>query len=139
MSYPHERLIEKHSIQTNELPAEIKESIEKFKALNKSLVNPESDLDEREEVKLSKQLKALSQELSNEIKEYLDDEAEDDLPESEINENIIAGLGKATTTTQELKRLGFVGANKLSMSFRLKVGKYILVKKIGSDTVRIEH
>lgn len=132
--WPHEKLIDTNGIAESQLPTPIQTMIKKFEALNRDLVEAENDDDEREEVKISRQLKSLSKDIAGLIKDHLDDESEDDLSPDELRLAILDEMvseGKTQTTSKELANKGYPGASRWGMTIDQRVGnKYRLVKRI---------
>lgn len=85
MKFEHQKLIEDNEIELENLPEELKTSIQLFNEKLEEYETAEEETDEAEVKELKAELKKLSSEISSEIREYLEEE---ELSEDEEDEEV---------------------------------------------------
>ena len=135
MQYKHEKLLAEHEINADNLTDELKADISQFNSIKSML----DDVEEDEEVKkIESKLAHLSEHISSEIRDFVNNEVKQDLSDVEVKENILKALlkeEKDLISKQELKSVGYDISKLTDGGEKLK--KYALKKQFYEVKYRI--
>lgn len=138
--FPHQILLEENEVNVKDLPNELVELINNFDAKLEDFETAEEAEEEEEIKELKKELKALSIEISGEIKEYLEENEsseEEDKVIPKDKEGILRYLyeeGYSQVSIQLLKRMGYpTGPFSKLLNTGERVGKYELKKTASQE------
>lgn len=129
--YQYQKLLKTNQISDAELPAQIREAIQKLHELDYDL---DEETDDAEIKDLTNQIKELDRELVDAITEWADDEVEEDLPAEKVKSNILQSLYVAKTHRIGLKHLRASGYNYPAASkWTEEIGGFRLKKNLYDD------
>jgi agmatine/peptidylarginine deiminase len=129
--YQYEKFLKRNQIIEDELPAEIKQSIDKLLKLDYELDEEDDDAEIKD---LTTQIKSLDKELVELITEWADDESDEDLPEEKVKENILSTYSRNGLTKIKLVQLKQAGYKFPSTSKWIeRIGAFKLEKNLFAD------
>lgn len=100
--YNYEKLLQRNGITEKQLPSSIQKVIEKLHNLDYEL---DEETEDAEIKAISASLREIDLELVEEISDYLDDEAEEDLPVEQVKFNLLQGFFSSNVTKIPLATL----------------------------------